>query len=556
MIKSRYGKFEQLKRIDLFGKRVNLRFQNNDFFKTYCGAFATIAMFFTLIVIFGLKTIDIMNGKIDKLSYMIKNYDLNAIKNSNTKKAIEEIVFAIGLEEKYLDETYLKFDIGIQKTGEQFIPSNSSYECTDYVLQGLSSRFINEIPKQMKIFCFNISSLKFEEGFNPIFTLRECRNETKGCRGKNVRDKLLSEFSVWSFLLTDETDFTNPITSLKHNFRAAEVSVSNSYKTNSVSSLRELEIAIKKGLFLSKWQKFNTYQYLRSTQHILKLHSHDSDDNVLLHKKVRLDRSTIVVINKEFKTILDLLAYIGGISKGIGILLLMLVLPVREVLFYRKLINHMFSVCVDEKQIQIALGMKIMENNSEEDEEVPLNQKQNLTEKNQKKVEFERNKNKKKTKRLKSQLHKFKKMIKNENDNKKNKGLIDVMANGALTKEKIMENLRAAFEKDQGGGTPKNFSSLIGIGMKKSDPDKPDVLIKDPKDCFIGGEMMSLESREKLAFEKKDVKNMLSNWIGRARKRLNIKKIEEVMSPSGIFEEQTPQFANDVEKIISKNYIF
>ena len=34
-----------------------------------------------------------------------------------------------------------------------------------------------------------------------------------------------------------------------------------------------------------------------------------------------------------------------------------MVLPVREVLYYRKLINYMFSVCVNEWQIQTAMDI-------------------------------------------------------------------------------------------------------------------------------------------------------------------------------------------------------
>lgn len=458
--------FEQLKIIDLFGKRVNLRFQNNDYFKTYCGAFATITMFLALLVIFGLQTIDIINGKIDKLSYMIKSYDLEEMKNSNKEKIIEQQVFAFGMKEKYFDKGYLNYTVGMQKRGEQFISSNNVYECTEFVYKNLSERFVHEVPDQIKIFCYNITSEKIDDGFNPMIILTECKNETAGCYNKKRRDLLLSEFSIWTFVLSDETDFTKPITSLSQNFRATKISVSNSFKMESMSYLRELEIHVKKGLFLPKMQTINTYQYTNTRQHVLKLINTDVEDNVLLVHKIRLDRSMIIVITKEFKTLLDLLAYLGGVSKGIGILLLMMVVPVREVLFYRKLINHMFSVCVDEKQIQLALSMKMKGGGESHDDEHKGDGKgQSVDADNEQK--FNRMKNRRQSKKLKSQLFQFKKMIKDEKDNKKNKGLIDVMAGGALTKEQILENLKEAFEAKGNDGTPKNFSSLVGIGMKK-----------------------------------------------------------------------------------------
>ena len=75
----------------------------------------------------------------------------------------------------------------------------------------------------------------------------------------------------------------------------------------------------------------------------------NKDEEVMLELRLKKDAVSRVIITKKFQTLSDLVAFIGGFSKGITILLLMLVLPVREVLFYRKLINYMFSVCVNER---------------------------------------------------------------------------------------------------------------------------------------------------------------------------------------------------------------
>ncbi len=65
--------FAWVKKLDLFGKKVSLRFQGEDNYRTYCGAVATVFMFLALLILFTLSAKDIMKGKIETLGYMIKN---------------------------------------------------------------------------------------------------------------------------------------------------------------------------------------------------------------------------------------------------------------------------------------------------------------------------------------------------------------------------------------------------------------------------------------------------------------------------------------------------
>lgn len=83
----------------------------------------------------------------------------------------------------------------------------------------------------------------------------------------------------------------------------------------------------------------------------------NKDEEVMLELRLKKDSVSRVIITKKFQTLSDLVAFLGGFSKGITILFLILVLPVREVLYYRKLINYMFSVCLNEKQLTTALSI-------------------------------------------------------------------------------------------------------------------------------------------------------------------------------------------------------
>lgn len=82
-----------------------------------------------------------------------------------------------------------------------------------------------------------------------------------------------------------------------------------------------------------------------------------SVDVPLLDLQLSLDRGNIVRITLQYQSLSDLIAFLGGLSKGLGLLLFVLVFPIREIQYYRKLINSMFSVCMTPNQINTALSL-------------------------------------------------------------------------------------------------------------------------------------------------------------------------------------------------------
>jgi hypothetical protein len=62
-----------IKMIDIYGKRITLRFDGDEYFTTNCGACATIILVVSLIIMFTFNSISTYNGKIANFTYMIKN---------------------------------------------------------------------------------------------------------------------------------------------------------------------------------------------------------------------------------------------------------------------------------------------------------------------------------------------------------------------------------------------------------------------------------------------------------------------------------------------------
>jgi hypothetical protein len=94
--------------------------------------------------------------------------------------------------------------------------------------------------------------------------------------------------------------------------------------------------------------------FLRTDSDIVSI---QKDEEMMLEILLKKDPVSRVVITKKFQTLSNLVAFLGGFSKGVAILLFACVFPVREVLYYRKLINYMFSVCFTDDQIQTAMNI-------------------------------------------------------------------------------------------------------------------------------------------------------------------------------------------------------
>ena len=111
---------------------------------------------------------------------------------------------------------------------------------------------------------------------------------------------------------------------------------------------------------------------------------------VFLDLRLEFDLTGIVQIELKYQTVLDLIAFLGGFSKGLSMFLLIMVFPFREIHYYRKLINSMFSVCTTADQISTAFDLiqdelksstiKDLENQQDKDnhQQGKTNQDQNI----------------------------------------------------------------------------------------------------------------------------------------------------------------------------------
>lgn len=121
--------------LDIYGKRITLRYNGEEYFKTKCGACATVVLVMTLVIVSLLHFKDIYLGVINRYDYMVHNEfseEFWMTRGSRFKEPFE--VLAFGLEdESLIRERHLEYfgQVTHRNMTQQVFPLT---KCTDEVL--------------------------------------------------------------------------------------------------------------------------------------------------------------------------------------------------------------------------------------------------------------------------------------------------------------------------------------------------------------------------------------------------------------------------------------
>lgn len=520
------------KKLDIFGKKINMTFEGVTIFKTCCGACATLFMALLLLIIFIKECILIYGGELAGSSYMIKNkLVINSDKGTSTTIKDEILGFAFA-DEKFNNKSILTYKIGYfdRKNMLKFDHNYSFYDCSDQVYSSLNVRSKDFVPLNLNIKCVKVPSHSMINGIVPSIHFIACQNEPpegkikdgNRCLEKKILDEKLEKIKVFAFTMADESDFTMSETNFKSKFTAEEILISNLFEKRNTLVLREVEIHIETGIIFKKISsKKGSHMMLRNEEKII---SFKKGKNIAT-LRLKIDGYSKVVITKTFKSYSDAIAFMGGFSKSISIFLMILVWPVREVLFYKKLLNQMFSVCVDKKQVYEAFNIMVrgrkqqMNNWDGETNDDP---------------QFRESKT--------IDLEAFKEAVDINDGEQRSMGLMDEIAEG-FSKTQYEKKMREFLEKHSQDG--KNERKSLNLG-----------------DLFTAG--LSFKGKLKKSGVKLGVHNLnelelistgLKGWMMRAKKRLMEKRksrlenqVEEYEEKENI-EEKEEIKENEVESI-------
>lgn len=420
--------YSLFKHIDVFGKSPTLGFNGYDKFKTTCGAFATLVMFLVLIAYFGINSLQVLNGKVKSLNYIVSNSISQNKRLDQSKNLLESQVIGLALEGESINNRVLTYTFQIVDGKSQKILSNlDPYDCSDWVYRNMSSKISNQVPSKLKVQCFNISLSEIKKENLPVIKLIEC-SDPKNCLAPAERNDLLDSFNLWIFSLSDETDIIENKMDIVTRFNGIKATASNTFKKKISIYLKELMFDITEGAFIQNRQLLSTLVLERKSTEVLSVRkSNPGESFASVH--IELDKTNKVIVTKEFQNLFTLFAMFGGLSKGITLLLFICVFPVREMMYYRKLMNETFNVCTDKEQLTSALEIMM-------DSEQLINEEEKAKPKRIDHILF-RN------------IKKLKKIIKQNN---KGKGFMEQILEEKEKKEKdMMDKLSKAIGDNTGG---------------------------------------------------------------------------------------------------------
>ena len=354
-----------LLRFDMFGRKVSLRYDNDDLFKTKCGGFASILVILTIVVFTSFELSQILKGKIINVTTSIRPINYRKIRTSGWEK---QVILGYAFKDGVKFEQF--FEVVAYLQGKQNSTVFLKFEdCSGLVDSHLSDK----VPHGMKARCLKVSSDLLLKQYTPILMFKKC---TKEPRSKQLLDQTGQENSTCSPYptvgsgeifqrikqLTEKMDFyffstlssevyTENDFKLVDIMKSKRVSVSVNFQKEYKMILGLKEVTRNMPLSMQPHVK-RGFLFLRDHSDVTSLQTTD----YFLKAKVVFDFSSMFETKKNYQSVINLLSFLGGLFKGLSALFLVIIFPVREILFYKKLINDMFNVCEDLNDLEKAFS--------------------------------------------------------------------------------------------------------------------------------------------------------------------------------------------------------
>jgi hypothetical protein len=243
-------------------------------------------------------------------------------------------------------KTLVNYKLGFMKDKHVSYTSEKvvSYPCSDEIYKNLSYKVRSETPKNLKIKCIKIPSLELAQRSVPVITFMKCKGKHCETDQKKI-DSKLEDFKIWAFTMTDETKHTHYKPKIVTTYTATPILVSQNYKKKATVILRALEVHSYVGQFAKKKIKhFSANTFVRHEEHYKSF----KKSSEMLDLTIKLDRYSRVVIHKTYKSYLDVFITMGGLTKTLGMVFWILYWPIKQLISYKGLINHVFLVCMNQ----------------------------------------------------------------------------------------------------------------------------------------------------------------------------------------------------------------
>lgn len=343
--KASVGTYMYSKIPDFFGKRINLLYDNKSEFKTGCGRIATmILIFFVLAALVNEGSRVLNEDLVNLIQYetnrqnlpLEDNIPLSPFNHQSDNVETKSLFGAIRLnnEDHVLNEHLI---VELPATAVDVDCSESNYK-----------EEITHFSSLKNIICFKIPIKTINDiDLNSPITFKWC--SSPNCfstleNGAPTQDTVVN-IDIGVEMETGDTTMNTPQFWLRW---------FNSKTTASILKRKTFTLIEHESMTSSSFGSFGSLHFLTL---LFKSYNESiigtmSSGKSFFEIIIEIDHIRKVVTTRQIYQFKHLIAFLGGLLKGLSILFLAVIYPFREIEYYCKLVNEMFRVCDSPKTLK------------------------------------------------------------------------------------------------------------------------------------------------------------------------------------------------------------
>ena len=366
---------EGFKNMDLFGRRLNMLFNRQNYFKTYFGAVATMLLVLSITSATYYDVLKLFTYSIRTLNYYEDNIPIDDKIFNRAEFSVPKLKFAVLYKQKIANKSLMRLDYIL----DNFPDSARLIDCEHFWENGASiTDSVAFGDAGYRRFCYevDVEALKkndFSINFNKCFSTKNFTS-AKTNKIKSIPTTITTVENK-SIPKGDpcETDLTTLDQALEtldlkllvqlNNFNVRETGAMTGFKEIDLSLSSRLSKTIKLDLIqMHSRSKFSIFRKIGIFKGIIYREYHESVDKInpemrLMSIKVSVDKKKRIYVEKIFYQFQHLLSGIGGLLKGATVMIWICIFPFREILYYKKLANEMFILCTEQKKFSKIVNM-------------------------------------------------------------------------------------------------------------------------------------------------------------------------------------------------------
>lgn len=313
---------------DIFGREVTLLYEGNTSHKTKCGIFGTLF----IIIVFGTCFLSEMMRYFNQ--DVVSHEQIESIRTprgSNFSGYIGVFQKDVVIEQEFIHMAILIE--GVDDPSSYILPSQNLV----FEVNCSSTKIYSEVPKY-GIICYRVNSTSLKsDDIEPIFSISSCSTiDNTKCISMGGRLRYAIEL--------DSNYMGGSLSKLSTKLKWFEYSIYPEFIKMQSISLIEHELTTISDLTQSR-QGLRSYVLRSNLESLVGINSKQNSNNICFSIIVNCSPEIMIFSKQNHYQLKDAISFMGGLMKGLTMLIFLLVYPFREIIFYNSLVNQMFRIC-------------------------------------------------------------------------------------------------------------------------------------------------------------------------------------------------------------------